>query len=400
MEGRTSKQRLNAPSGREHREVNPAREFRCFLHRLGHCVCGLWLLFVMPAAACQVPVFRYALERWPADPYRLLIVADPASELSAEQQAAVATAVSLDHANLVVRHVLPDEVEWPAEAEPGVLPLLALQYPAAMLRDEIIWSAPLNRNQLERLLDSPARRALATRALAGETAVWVLLESGDAAADRRTFDELRRHLDTAESELVLPEGVIGKGHELPEGGDPENELQSEIPLQLKFSTVRIGLDDPDESAFRAMLLRSEPGLDQQGRGPLVFAMFGQGRTLPALFAADLSEESVVFGCNYLCGACSCQVKRENPGFDLLLNCDWHAALAGIGSAIPEKILPPLSGVILPATAERGLASEDADSSVGAGSRNIKARPFLWLFVVLGLVLLGVGVATVRVLRRS
>lgn len=359
---------------------------------------GLWL-FVTLASACQVPVFRYALERWPADPYRLLIVADPASELSPDQQAAVAAAASLDHANLLVRRVLPDEVEWPADLEPGALPQLALQYPAAMLRDEVIWSAPLNRNQLERLLDSPARRALATRALAGDTAVWVLLESGDAATDRRTFDELRRHLDTAESELVLPEGVIGKGHELPEGGDPENELQSEIPLQLKFSTLRIGADDPVESALRAMLLRSEPGLDKPGRGPLVFAMFGQGRTLPALFGADVSEESVVFGCNYLCGACSCQVKRENPGFDLLLNCDWHAALAGIGSAIPEKILPPLSGVILPATAERGMASGEAGSPGGPGPTNKKTRPFLWLFVVLGLVLLGVCLATVRVLRR-
>jgi len=360
---------------------------------------GLWWSFVISAFACQVPVFRYALERWPADPYRLLIVADFASELSADQQATIAAADALDHANLLVRRVMPDEVEWPADLESGALPVLALQYPAAMLRDEVIWSAPLQRNQLQRLLDSPARRALATQALAGDTAVWLMLESGDADADRNAFDELRRHLDTAESELELPEAIIGKGHELPEGGDPENELQSEIPLQIKFSTLRIAADDPVESALRAMLLRSEPGLGDRGRGPLVFAMFGQGRTLPALFAADLSQESVVFGCNYLCGACSCQVKRENPGFDLLLSCNWHAALAGIGSAIPEKILPPLSGVILPSTAERAIGSEDVEDlgSTTPEQRN-KSRPFLWLFVVLGLVLIGVVAVTLRVLR--
>jgi len=370
------------------------------------CVTILFLLSLFlgeAAMACQVPVFRYALERWPADPYRLLIVADPEPTFSRDQQAAVDAAQSLEHANLVVRRVRPDDVEWPDDLERPPLPALALQYPAAMLRDEVIWSAPLERNQLERLLDSPARRALAKQSLAGDTAVWVLLESGDAEADRLAFDDLRRHLDTAESELVLPEGVVGKGNEVPEGGDPENELQSEIPLHIKFSTLRISADGPVESVLRAMLLRSEPELADsgggQGRGPLVFAMFGQGRTLPALFAADLSEESVVFGCSYLCGACSCQVKRENPGFDLLLTCDWQAALAGIGSAIPEKILPPLSGVILPNTAEQAIAEPPANASASEAAGPRQARPFVWLGIVLGLVLLAVLFATFRVLHR-
>ena len=31
---------------------------------------------VTSATACNVPVFRYALERWPADPYRIVVFLD------------------------------------------------------------------------------------------------------------------------------------------------------------------------------------------------------------------------------------------------------------------------------------------------------------------------------------
>ena len=49
----------------------------------------LGMVFLPPFTLfpCNVPVFRYALERWPADPYRLMIYSqDP---LEASLQAAV-----------------------------------------------------------------------------------------------------------------------------------------------------------------------------------------------------------------------------------------------------------------------------------------------------------------------
>ena len=35
-----------------------------------------WLVFGTAVFACNVPVFRYALERWPADLYELVILND------------------------------------------------------------------------------------------------------------------------------------------------------------------------------------------------------------------------------------------------------------------------------------------------------------------------------------
>ncbi len=38
---------------------------------------------------------------------------------------------------------------------------------------------------------------------------------------------------------------------------------------------------------------------------------------------------------FLCGACSCQVKERNPGFDLLLSVHWTRELFGEGGFVPE-----------------------------------------------------------------
>ena len=46
--------------------------------------------------------------------------------------------------------------------------------------------------------------------------------------------------------------------------------------------------------------------------------------------ADLIHDLTEF----LCGACSCQVKEQNPGFDLLLSTNWAEALFGEDSDGP------------------------------------------------------------------
>ena len=38
------------------------------------------------AIACNVPVFRYALERWPADPYEVFVLHEGALDAEAQQQ--------------------------------------------------------------------------------------------------------------------------------------------------------------------------------------------------------------------------------------------------------------------------------------------------------------------------
>ena len=45
---------------------------------------------------------------------------------------------------------------------------------------------------------------------------------------------------------------------------------------------------------------------------------------------------------YLCGECSCEVKDENPGADILLAANWEGILEDSYTIIDQK-LPPLAG---------------------------------------------------------
>ena len=104
---------------------------------------------------------------------------------------------------------------------------------------------------------------------------------------------------------------------------------------------------------------------------MLFPAFGKGRVLPPLIGAGISEENALADCGYLCGACSCQVKNQNPGMDILVKADWWTALEG-SSVIAEKELPPLTGVE-DLIASKKPANDDAEIKSGAAEANVSSR---------------------------
>jgi hypothetical protein len=179
----------------------------------------------------------------------------------------------------------------------------------------IVWQGPLAHLESERLLDSPARREIVRRLLAGHSAVWVLIGPKDAkpTADARKL--LTDKLTVLQDEIPLPAGV----------GLPGSELLSKIPLAVKFSFVEVDPADPAE----AYLLRM---LSSQGKQPMesadlqLTAVFGRGRAADVFSGEDLGEDLLSDVSQFLCGACSYQVKQLNPGFDLLLATHWEQKL--------------------------------------------------------------------------
>ena len=75
-----------------------------------------------------------------------------------------------------------------------VLPALVLMEKAKSAEDlgqRLSAKAP-TAAPLRQLLESPLRREIAKRILAGESAVWVLIESGDAAKDEAALELLKQ----------------------------------------------------------------------------------------------------------------------------------------------------------------------------------------------------------------
>ncbi len=283
-----------------------------------------------PARACNIPVFRYALDRWPSDPYRLTVL--HRGPLAAEHQASIKALekhADGDHPAVVIELVdlvqNPDGVKGvpaPAKAD---LPWLVVRYPAATRINVPVWSGALKAGVPDALLDSPARRELARRIRGGDSAVWVLLASGDAAKDAAAEKVLRTEVQRLEKELKLP--VLTAAPEDQLTGDPDR------PLKLVFSVLRVARNEAVEEMLVKMLLNTED--DLPGRSdPMVFPVFGRGRALPALVGAGITPENIKDAGAFLAGPCSCEVKRENPGVDLLLTADWDRAAAPNPASAP------------------------------------------------------------------
>ncbi len=97
-----------------------------------------------------------------------------------------------------------------------------------------------------------------------------------------------------------------------------------------------------------MLLGSEPDLNELSQ-PMAFPVLGRGRVLYALVGRGISREMIGVASTFMVGPCSCQVKDQNPGFDLLLQFDWNARVSGaeLSPPQPERSQQPILLTIPP-----------------------------------------------------
>jgi hypothetical protein len=177
------------------------------------------------------------------------------------------------------------------------------------------------------------RRELIQRLLRGDTAVWLLVDSSDARGDAAAGRILAARLKHLEANLRLPELDPADVRRAANAAAAEN-------LRVRFSILHVSRTDPAEAALVGMLLNSEDDLIA-ARQPVAFPIFGRGRVLYALVGPGINNDTIDEACRFLTGACSCVVKEENPGTDLLLAVDWAAHVEPM---IANDEAPPLAGV--------------------------------------------------------
>jgi len=354
--------------------------------------------FASSVFACNVPVFRYALERWPADPFGVIVF--HRGKLSSESQKVlkVLEDKSLDNegvGNYVVRvvdlngQVSPEMKKlWEAEKQ-DKLPWMVVRYPLRWGVQKNAWSSPLTMQQIGALLDSPLRREVADRILKGDSAVWILLESGNRKKDEAAATLLKERLGKMREILDMPELT-------PEDQQYLTDSEGGPPLRVAFSLLRLSRNDAKEGAVVNMLLDTEDDL-RTFSDPIVFPIFGRGRVLYALVGDGINEENMAQTCAFLVGPCSCQAKAMNPGVDLLMCVDWDAGL--FGEWVKDEPVVPLTS--LPA-AESKPKKEPLHEQVPATvpQRQAAGVPLLHNAVIVLVVGLGVLVAgTLFILRR-
>ena len=116
------------------------------------------------AFACSVPVFRYALERWRPDPYRIVLnYNNPHTNKLSEVLKTLRT-FDYDY-SFIIEKIKTSEK----------LPLINLRYPKNSGLTTNVWAGPMTVNNIKKILDSPARREIARRIIGGDSAVFLLL---------------------------------------------------------------------------------------------------------------------------------------------------------------------------------------------------------------------------------
>ena len=307
------------------------------------------LVFSTVTNACSVPVFRYALERWQPDTFQALVL--HRGSLSAEQKKLIDTFDRSEGKNRANVELVT--VDLDAAPPPELLSLLEKQKETELPRILLmpppftgsatpLWSGALadktSLADFNAQVDSPVRRETVKRLLAGDSAVWICLESGNKEADDKAFNLLDTQLAKLGKELKLPE-------QTPEDlEDPDSQVRFEkLPVRIAFSTIRISRDNSQEKGLIDQLMKTEDDLLEESGKPMVFPVFGRGRALWAYIGAGINEENIAEAAQFLIGPCSCQIKRQNPGSDLLLTADWEGSLEGLIET-KDVELPPLSGL--------------------------------------------------------
>lgn len=300
-----------------------------------------WLLFPAVAMACSVPVFRYAIEHWRPDAYRVFVYHDKDLDdadralLGLISDRATSGGANVQAQTIDLRHPLEpaDQARWERQ-EDRATPHMIVQLPAGVGGgDSPVAASPWDEIQVNNLLSSPARVEIGQRLVAGDV-VWLFLESGDRETDDRLFGLLNEQLAVQQETIELP--AI-------EAQDLKDLAVDPTELAIRFSSVRVSRQDPAEKWFVESLLSVESDLrDEELLGqPMVFPIFGRGRALYALVGEGINADMIGQAAVFLTGACQCTVKADNPGVDLLIPVRWDDV---IDVTEPEAVSLPLVGL--------------------------------------------------------
>lgn len=304
------------------------------------------------ALACQVPVFRYALERWSPDRYNLVVLSQGAlspevekslKKLHDSRPSGIDPTVELTKVDL---HSSSDPKYthlWKQHAQSDAQSLMIAMYPnRSSLRNQVAHTSAISEQSVSAVIDSPVRRELIRRLTGGDSAVWILVESGDKVKDATALETLETQLLADTKRLALPSAE-------------EMEIsqavldEAKIKLKIGFSVLSVKRDDASEKFLLDCLLNSEPDLAEYSKEPIAFPVFGRGIVLYAVVGKGITADVISSATSFIVGPCSCQVKEQNPGFDLLLNFDWDSAIgdtlvsvpAGVAEAAPKLLtIPP------------------------------------------------------------
>lgn len=140
------------------------------------------------------------------------------------------------------------------------------------------------------LADSPLRKKIEKELKKRPLYTLLILKTGNSKKDRKAVKVVKKFLK-------------------------ENEFEPEIKY------FELSKDDPKEQFLVKQLLKVETDLENL-KEPMVFGIYGKLRALEPLVGEGISEDNFQYLTDFLASDCSCLIKGQLPGVDLIHTYNW------------------------------------------------------------------------------
>jgi len=308
-----------------------------------------------PAICCETPVCRYAMYNWPRSPF--YVVYFHQGEISEQDAAANKLLEEMGEIgptgpNLVFKAIDVNDEEQlkqiPEFFNEARKELVKGTDPTHMIfppwfTDPMV--ERLDEAAVKTMADSAMRKRIGELFNEGNSTILIVLTGPDEEANAKA-EKVAAEVVTAAATGEVPMAEdADEYYEEPTSeedaaadaeADTEAE-QKEAEPKLKVAVLKVARTDPAEQWLVRTLLSVESDL----RGPefekdaMVFAVYGRGRAMPPYVGKGITTENLIECVAFLAGPCSCMVKDQNPGVDLLTTWDWDATAEIIAKDDPS-----------------------------------------------------------------
>lgn len=238
--------------------------------------------------ACTTKVSEWVLLNTVPDHYTLVYFHNsPLSEAAKKQNATISNKIKT--ANLDFRSVERKDIKEP---------YYGLYYGSRF------FTRYNDQKEITGLTSSPLREKIASEIMTGNLCVFLYLTTGNKTKDDKGLQAIRNALSTS-------------------------------PFKSIIAVTELSRNNVEESHFVSLLLNVEDDLKSIPE-PMLFGIFGRFKALEPLLGKGITEENIKLMIDFLTADCSCIIKDNLPGTDILFTNNWENPTAALVNAILDE----------------------------------------------------------------
>ena len=209
---------------------------------------------------------------------------DPVSEVVKKQNTKIDNEIS--SANIHFRTILKNDIDKPHYA---------------LIYRNRVFSKYYNSSEIQHIAISPMRNRIAAELMSGKLCVMLYLKTGDPEKDDPVLHLINKTVTASPFREIIP-------------------------------VIELDRNSVEEKHFVSMLLNVESDLKDINE-PMLFGIFARFKALEPLVSKGITGENINLMIDFLTADCSCLIKDDMPGTDILYTNNWENPLPAMVNRI-------------------------------------------------------------------